>query len=183
MAEDVERWLAGEPVRAWSEPWPNRVQRWLRRHRTLAASGTAAASSPPSAWAWPQQYLLKANEQLTDAYDRARKAKEAATEQRDKARANFQLARDAVERLLTRVSEDRLLNTPQMEKLRREIMLDALQFHERFLHVDSSDPAVRHEAAEAYWHRARHHRLLGHNDQAEQAFQRAMWKQLIMGPR
>jgi serine/threonine-protein kinase len=33
LAEDVERWLADQPVQAYPEPWPTRVLRWTRRHR------------------------------------------------------------------------------------------------------------------------------------------------------
>jgi serine/threonine protein kinase/Tfp pilus assembly protein PilF len=42
LAEDVERWLADEPVRAWPEPWLVRSGRWVRRHKPLV-SGMAAA--------------------------------------------------------------------------------------------------------------------------------------------
>src|SRR5262249_6252174 len=42
LAQDVERWLADEPVSAWHEPWVVRVRRWLGRH--LIAVGTAAAT-------------------------------------------------------------------------------------------------------------------------------------------
>ncbi len=38
LAEDIEHWLADEPVAAWREPLSNRVRRGMRRHRTLAAS-------------------------------------------------------------------------------------------------------------------------------------------------
>jgi serine/threonine-protein kinase len=41
LAEDVQRWLADEPVSAYREPWEVRAARWLRRHKTLA-SATAA---------------------------------------------------------------------------------------------------------------------------------------------
>ncbi len=43
LADDVERWLADEPVRAWREPWTVRAARWRRRHRALVV-GTAAAA-------------------------------------------------------------------------------------------------------------------------------------------
>jgi tetratricopeptide (TPR) repeat protein len=43
LAEDIERWLADEPVSAWNEPWVNRVRRWVRRHHPLVAGGAAAA--------------------------------------------------------------------------------------------------------------------------------------------
>jgi tetratricopeptide (TPR) repeat protein len=42
LAEDVERWLADEPVSAWPEPVLVRAGRWVRRHKPLV-SGAAAA--------------------------------------------------------------------------------------------------------------------------------------------
>jgi formylglycine-generating enzyme required for sulfatase activity/tRNA A-37 threonylcarbamoyl transferase component Bud32 len=35
LADDVEHWLADEPVRAYREAWTARVGRWVRRHQTL----------------------------------------------------------------------------------------------------------------------------------------------------
>src|SRR5262249_35115732 len=52
--------------------------------------------------------------------------------QRDRPRRNFALAREAVDKLLTRVSDD-LEDTPQTEPLRRGLLLDALAFHGRFV--------------------------------------------------
>ena len=34
LADDVERWMADEPVSAWREPWMRTLVRWLTRHRT-----------------------------------------------------------------------------------------------------------------------------------------------------
>ncbi len=31
LADDIERWTAGQPVNAWAEPLPRRVRRWVRR--------------------------------------------------------------------------------------------------------------------------------------------------------
>jgi serine/threonine protein kinase/tetratricopeptide (TPR) repeat protein len=41
LAREVERYLAGEPVEAYPEPWPARLARWAKRHRT--GLGVAAA--------------------------------------------------------------------------------------------------------------------------------------------
>jgi tetratricopeptide (TPR) repeat protein len=42
LAEDVEHWLADEPVTAWREPWARRARRWARRHDSaVAATATA----------------------------------------------------------------------------------------------------------------------------------------------
>jgi eukaryotic-like serine/threonine-protein kinase len=43
LAEDIERWLADEPVKAWREPWYLRALRWIRRHKPLVAGIVAAA--------------------------------------------------------------------------------------------------------------------------------------------
>lgn len=43
MAEDIERWMADEPVSVFQDPWSDRLGRWVRRHRTLAYSGAVAA--------------------------------------------------------------------------------------------------------------------------------------------
>lgn len=38
LADDIERWLGDEPVRAHPEGWVERAFRWMRNHRTLATS-------------------------------------------------------------------------------------------------------------------------------------------------
>ncbi len=42
VADDLERWLADEPVSAYREPLVVRIRRWARRHRTLVVAATAA---------------------------------------------------------------------------------------------------------------------------------------------
>jgi WD40 repeat protein/tRNA A-37 threonylcarbamoyl transferase component Bud32 len=41
LAEDIEHWLADEPVSAYAEPWIGRFGRWARRHRPLVTGGAA----------------------------------------------------------------------------------------------------------------------------------------------
>jgi WD40 repeat protein/tRNA A-37 threonylcarbamoyl transferase component Bud32 len=41
LADDLEHWLADEPVTAYAEPWTARAGRWVRRHKGVV--GTAAA--------------------------------------------------------------------------------------------------------------------------------------------
>ena len=38
LARDVERYLADEPIDIYREPWPQRLKRWMKRHRTLVTS-------------------------------------------------------------------------------------------------------------------------------------------------
>jgi tetratricopeptide (TPR) repeat protein/tRNA A-37 threonylcarbamoyl transferase component Bud32 len=43
LAEEVQRWLAGEPVTAWPEPLSVKAGRWVRKNRVLASATAAAA--------------------------------------------------------------------------------------------------------------------------------------------
>ena len=42
LADDVEHWLADEPVTAYREPWARRLRRWCKRHRRLLARSALA---------------------------------------------------------------------------------------------------------------------------------------------
>jgi eukaryotic-like serine/threonine-protein kinase len=42
LAEDIERWMADEPVTAWREPMVQRARRWARRNRTVVAAVVVA---------------------------------------------------------------------------------------------------------------------------------------------
>ena len=45
VAEDLERWLRGEPIIARPAAWPERARKWLRRHPVTVRVGAAAAAS------------------------------------------------------------------------------------------------------------------------------------------
>ncbi len=42
LAEDVERWMADEPVSAWREPLSRRARRWAKRNRTAVTAAAVA---------------------------------------------------------------------------------------------------------------------------------------------
>ncbi len=41
LADDLDRWLANEPIRGWQEPWSERTSRWQRKYPGMALGGTA----------------------------------------------------------------------------------------------------------------------------------------------
>lgn len=45
LSQDLENWLADEPVSAYPDPWHQRAKRWIRRHKTMVASGTAVVAA------------------------------------------------------------------------------------------------------------------------------------------
>jgi serine/threonine-protein kinase len=153
LADDLEQWLADEPVSAYQEPWTTRLSRWTRRHKT-AVAGTAAMAVTAMAALIAILVVVSIQKQETER-------------QRLRAEANFRKAGDAVERLLTRVSEVRLSDVPQMESLRGELLEDALQFQLGFLSERSEDPMVLFDVARAERLAAKLQVQLNRPDEAE----------------
>ena len=71
----------------------------------------------------------------------------------ERANANFQLARQAVDDYFTRVSENTLLKVQpsrDLRSLRKELLGDALKFYKSFIVQRGDDPSLRRELARAY---------------------------------
>ena len=86
--------------------------------------------------------------------------------QSSRAKNDYQRARDAVDRIFTRVAED-LVNVPGMEKIRRALLADALEFYESFLAAHGDDPNVRHETARTGYRVGSIHWLIGDFNRVE----------------
>jgi serine/threonine-protein kinase len=115
LAEDIEHWLADEPVSAYREPWPDRARRWSRRHRTLVTSATAVL-------------LLGLLGSLGFAAVVTAKNRELAR-QTQRAEAREQMAVDAVKRFRDVVVEEPVLkNNPALEDLRKRLLKEPLAF-------------------------------------------------------
>jgi serine/threonine protein kinase len=129
LAEEIQRWLADEPVQARREPWTQRLARLARRHRTLVATASVL--------------LVTASIGLmvgTILIDR----------QRSRAEANLQKALDAVETYYVQVSENRLLDEPGMQPLRADLLRDAVRFCEQFARENEADPRRQADLARVH---------------------------------
>lgn len=119
LADDLEFWLADEPVPAYRESRSQRLTRWMNRHRnavraaliTLAVLTTGAvASAFILERARRQEQRARANEQLALTEVKKSLATEAraladARRQRDRAEENNRLARAAINLLNTVVND------------------------------------------------------------------------------
>jgi eukaryotic-like serine/threonine-protein kinase len=142
LADDMEQWLADEPVTALPEPWTRRTRRWIGRHATLV---TGAASAALVALVG----FIIATVLLTAANERERKARADERIAKEKAEQNYQLARAAVDKYHTSVSESRLLHEPGMQPLREELLKSAREFYAKFVKEREGDPTVNAELGRA----------------------------------
>ena len=81
LAEEIERWMADEPVTAWREPVSRRARRWIGRHRTSVTAaavalvvGFVALGSVTGVQARANRALKVANKATSDALAQTREA-------------------------------------------------------------------------------------------------------------
>jgi eukaryotic-like serine/threonine-protein kinase len=149
LAQDVQRWLADEPVRAYDEPWVSRALRWARRHKTLVS--TAASLLVTATITLAVSTVLVSSE-------------------RNEAEAQGQQARQAVN-LLTQVKD--IGFEDQLDPKQEEFLQHALAYYEQFTGRAARDPAVRLEHGLAYQQMGDIQRKLGKPTKSEQAYRKA----------
>jgi tetratricopeptide (TPR) repeat protein len=183
LAADVQRYLCGEAVQAVPPGFGYRFRKFARRNKGPVLATTLvllALLGGTVGTAWQAVRATEERNEKEKAYQESaaneRKAVEEAANaleqeglarrQRERAENNFRLAREAVDRVLTRAAEE-MAGKPHMEEIRRALLLDALEFYQGFLRQKGADPSVRHETARAYLRVGRIREMLGQLEQAE----------------
>lgn len=133
LADELGRFLRGEPIIARPIGRIARIWRWCQRNPVPA---TAIAASV--------LFLMIAVISSTVGLVQTRRAL-AVSE------ASFRAQMSAVNDLMTRVSENTLLNQPGLQPLRKDLLERALAYYERFAQERANDPAVQDELAAAYF--------------------------------
>jgi tetratricopeptide (TPR) repeat protein len=139
LAEDLERWRRSEPIRARPSRAAERAWKWARRRPAVAGLLTGLLVVVAGSLAGLTALWLRAEREGT--------AKEV---QRDRARAHFAMAREAVDQFDTAVSQSADLKAHGLEPLRKKLLESAAQFYERFVQEETDDHSVRAEQARGY---------------------------------
>jgi serine/threonine-protein kinase len=131
LAEDVEHWLADEPVGVYRESWPTQLGRWARRHRGWAAGFVAALLVGLAGLAAAALLLGAKNRELEAANQQEQQARAEAQAAGERAEERFTLARDAVDKYLNGVTEDPdLRDKHDLSALRKKLLETAVPFYE-----------------------------------------------------
>lgn len=156
VADEIEHWLANEPVSAWHEPWIVRAQRQLARHKTVVSTVAAAvlvALLVQSSFALVLKHSYENERQAKDLAilreTEAEGQRKEADLQRSRAEASLKHAREAVDRYHTQVSETVLLHEPGFEPLRRNLLEAAGEFYVKFVKEHEDDPRLQAELGKA----------------------------------
>jgi serine/threonine protein kinase/tetratricopeptide (TPR) repeat protein len=156
LGRDIDRYLHDEPVQACPPSACYRLRKFARKYRAiLQIAGVfvvlLVAAAAVSTWQAVR-----------------------ATRERDRAEASFRMARDAVDRLFTEVSQSPKLKTQSMEKFRKDLLQNAREFYERFIREQFDAPAVRYDLGLAQHRLAEIHRELGDYAAAEDSMTKAI---------
>ncbi len=152
LAEDVQRFLADEPVSVCQEPWAERLRRWGTRHRTIVIASAATTIVATAC-------LAVAALLLSFAKDRESAARADAV-------LNFKLALDTVERFFTSVADNPRLKAVGLEKLRRDLLTEAKDFYETIERKHGPNEEVGVERGRSYLRLAAINEDLGEYSQA-----------------
>ncbi len=163
FALDVQRYLADETVQACPPSAGYRLRKFARKYRKLLRIAGVFVL-----------FLALAAAVSTWQAVRATLAERQALVERDRAAASFRMARDAVDQLLTQVSQSPKLKTHAMEKFRKELLQNAKGFYERFIREQFDAPGVRYDLGLAHRRLAEIHRELGDYAAAEESATKAV---------
>jgi serine/threonine protein kinase/tetratricopeptide (TPR) repeat protein len=117
LADDIERWTAGQAVSAWQEPLLRKFGRWAGRSRSAMAALAAAVLVAIAGSAYIRTIEARAKADLTSAQARQKQ--------------RFDLAIEAVKLFQGELNEQPLLLEKQFDRLRTRLLADAAELYDR----------------------------------------------------
>lgn len=135
LAQDIEQWLADEPVSAWDEPWRERLRRWAKRHYTALVSTVAAMTVAAIGFGLAASVLGDKNRQLQRANARAE--------------TSFEQAHRAVRDLVAQASESPVVRSPGRRRVQESLLRTALPYYREFVKDRATDPGLLTEMLDA----------------------------------
>ncbi len=163
LADDLRRFVVGEPIHARPVGTVERSWRWAKRNRAVAGSLAVVALALAAGTAVSTAFAIREARARNNAESNARWATLSERE-----------ARGAVDKFYTRVSEDRLLNEPGMQPLRRDLLRLALEHYQSFAQTRTDDFELSAELARATFRIGAITEAIGSKEKALAAYQRSI---------
>lgn len=169
LADDIEHWLADEPVTALPETRVQRLARWVRRHRAWAQAAAVLLVLVSIVSIVAALVVNRAREQELAARIEADNALVAEQAAKSQALRMFGEARQAIDTWQTGVSEV-LKNYPNVQRARQRLLEKAAEDYVRLAREQSNAPELQMESALAFVRLGDVRRELSQFQSAEQAY-------------
>jgi serine/threonine-protein kinase len=143
LADDVERWVADEPVSARRDPIRLRLNRWQRHHPALVYGGVAAVMATVLG-------LVATALAIDEQRKTSQHAQRVASEKASDAEQAFQQAAEATFFLMNQMADQRLAREPGLLPLRVELTTEAVRRFDGFMVYRASDWQLLDKASRAY---------------------------------
>jgi serine/threonine-protein kinase len=197
LADELRRWLRGEPIKARSVGPVERAFRWARRQPVAAGLLLALVLALTTGvglvtWQWREAVAAREHADLARAAEEHQKEqalaaqhvaeealqREAAERQRaednfQRADKFFQQAHGAVNDFCLRINEE-LGQAPGMHNLRKALLRSALAYYAGFLKERGKDPDLLREQADTYVRVAQLNSGMGSRTDARAAYHEAL---------
>jgi serine/threonine protein kinase len=156
LHRDLGNVLEHRPIEARRASVLLQLRRWAQRHPTASVAmvlGGILLIGGPSVFAWQQHEARLVEETKNERIEADSKTiSEQSTEilaQSEQVQRQFDLALLTVDSMLTRVGAIRLSHSPQMTVVRRQLLLEALEFYRLLLADQANNPSVLMSMARA----------------------------------
>jgi serine/threonine-protein kinase len=152
LADDVERYLADEPILAQPDSPVRRIGRWARKHRGLVASGGFALAAACASLAAGLLMLSEANLRV---------------------RVGYRQARNAIANVISTVKDDATLQDSEFQSLRETLLKDLLDYEEKLLKSQEVNGADLDDVAQANYAVGAINDMFDNPDRALEYYQKA----------
>jgi hypothetical protein len=139
LADDLRRYLDGKAITARRAGVLDRAGKWARRHRTIVAAAAVSATAILIA-SLVGTFMIAHEHTITKA------ALAQAEANLRRAETHFRQLREVVDRFGAYHAE-RMKDLPGVEPLRRELLLDTLNYYREFIRFAGDDPNIRADLA------------------------------------
>jgi tetratricopeptide (TPR) repeat protein len=164
LADDLRRYLAGEPIRARRPPLLERGRRWVARHPLKALVAALAVLLPTAAALGVGWH----NRKLSAALDATERSEAEAGRRGAEAEAHRQSLAEAVNGVIVTMDEF-VRDLPQTEVGRRQVLERAKKLSEGLQKVEANNPGLRRPIARVHLSRAEIAMMVGDFNAAAEA--------------
>jgi hypothetical protein len=153
FADDLNRFLRDEPIRARRPTLAQRARKWLRRHPAVPVAAavllvlmTAGSVAAALAIRGEQQKTAQEEKRAREEEEKARKEEEKARKRAEEAETRLKLARRVADDMIAMAEQD-LADKPHMEGLRKRLLTAALAYYGEFIELSRDNPTAQEELA------------------------------------